>query len=102
VSYTTTLPLLWETFQKTEAQAKAFSSVRQEKDVRKIVDRIQRYQISLIHYQTTPHPLVLPSRIKPLFTVPFAQDPRFMNRRCRLKSLDEHFEACRRSRVSMA
>lgn len=74
VSYTTTLPLLREIFKKTEAQAKAFSSVRQGKDVRKIVDRIQRYQISPIHYQTIPHPLVLPSRTKPLYTVPFAQE----------------------------
>jgi hypothetical protein len=75
---------------------KAFSSVGQEKDVRKIVARIQQYQVSLIHYQTTPATLVLPTRSKPLFIVPFAQDPKFTGRQSLIDQIDKHFETNRR------
>jgi N-terminal domain on NACHT_NTPase and P-loop NTPases len=64
-------------------------------DVRKIVDRIQRYQISLIQHHTTPFTLTLPTKMKPLFTVPFAQDPRFTGRRDELKRIDQHFQTDR-------
>src|SRR3984957_14151021 len=75
---------------------KAFSSVGQEKDVQKIVARIQQYQVSLIHYQTTPATQVLPTRNKPLFAVPFAQDPRFIGRQGLIDDIDEHFKIHRR------
>lgn len=32
---------------------KAFSSVAQEKTLRRVMDRIQEYRLSLMHYQTT-------------------------------------------------
>jgi hypothetical protein len=78
---------------------KAFSSVRQERDVREIIDRIQRYQISLIQHHTAPHSVALPSRTKrtkPLFTVPFAQDVRFTGRQDELTQIDVHFQTHRR------
>jgi N-terminal domain on NACHT_NTPase and P-loop NTPases len=75
---------------------KAFSSVGQERDVREIIDRIQRYQISLIQHHTAPHSLTLPMRTKPLFTVPFAQDVRFTGRQDELKRIDEQFQTQRR------
>ncbi len=78
---------------------KAFSSVRQERDVREIIDRIQRYQISLIQHHTAPHSVRLPSRTKrtkPLFTVPFAQDVRFKGRQDELKRIGEHLQTHRR------
>jgi hypothetical protein len=75
---------------------KAFSSVGQEKEVQKIVARIQQYQVSLIHYQTTPATQALPTRNKPLFAVPFAQDPRFTGRQGLIDDIDKHFEIHRR------
>jgi len=75
---------------------KAFHNVRQEKTVRGIVDRIQQYQISLIHHQTTPAPQALSMRMKPLFTVPFVRDPRFTGRQSQLMEIDERFKTHRR------
>jgi hypothetical protein len=89
-----TLPLTGDS--RFRRGVKAFSSVGQEKDVQKIVDRIQQYQISLIHYQTTPVAQALPTRSKPLFTVPFAQDPRFIGRQDQIDDIDEHFKKHRR------
>ena len=75
---------------------KAFLSVGQEKDVQKIVARIQQYQISLIHYQTTPAMQALAIRSKPLFAVPFEQDPRFTGRQGLIDDIDRHFKIHRR------
>jgi hypothetical protein len=71
---------------------KDFHSIGQEGDIRKIFYQIQRYQISLIHYSTAPHPLSLAARPKSLFTVPFAQNSRFTGRQDELKWVDEHFQ----------
>src|SRR4051812_32616835 len=71
---------------------KAFLSVGQEKDVEKIVARIQQYQVSPIHYQTTPATQALTTRNKPLFAVPFAQDPRFTGRQVLIDDIDKHFK----------
>jgi hypothetical protein len=76
--------------------AKAFSSVGQEKDVQKIVARIQQYQVSLIHYQTSPVTQALPTKSKPLFAVPFAQDPSFIGRQSLIDDIDKHFKIHRR------
>lgn len=78
---------------------KAFSSVRQERDVREVIDRIQRYQISLIQHHTAPYSVKLPlstKRTKPLFTVPFVQDVRFTGRQDELTRIDVHFQTNRR------
>ena len=65
---------------------KAFSSVGQEKDVQKIVARIQQYQVSQ----------ALPTRSKPLFAVPFSQDPSFIGRQGLIDDIDKHFKIHRR------
>ena len=80
---------------------KAFSSVRQEKDVQKIADRIQRYLTILIQHYTALHSLTLPTKTKPLlFTVPFARDPNFTGRQDVLDRIDEQFQT--HQRVALA
>ena len=85
-----TLPVTGDS--KIRRGVKAFSSVGQEKDVQKIVARIQQYQVSLIHYQTSPVTQALPTRSKPLFAVPFAQDPSFTGRQGLIDDIDKHFK----------
>jgi len=79
---------------------KAFKSVGQEKDVQTIMARIQQYQISLIHYQTSPATQALSIRRKPLFTVPFERDKRFIGRHDQMNDIEKLFKT--HGRVALA
>jgi hypothetical protein len=93
-----TLPATGDT--RLRRGVKAFKSVSQERDVQQIVGRIQQYQISLIHHQTSPATLALPVRRKAMFTVPFERDPRFTGQQDQMNDIDKLFK--RRGRVALA
>jgi hypothetical protein len=80
---------------------KVLMSLRQEKNVKEIVKGLQSYVTTLTYHQTASFPQVsLPVQIKPLFTVPFERDLKFIGRENILEQVGKRLEV--QGRVAFA